>query len=130
MQKFPNDLVPTYGLAEPSHRSLPDDIDPRIRPVVELLNDAGLRTISSCQGGEGHGFAAPTVRIKPNEPTDFDLSVTADRCVVVLLALGYTGFTVKRVEHYQSTSQPYQPEQLSYVEVEFWSDWKGLKADG
>jgi hypothetical protein len=39
------------------------DVDPGIRPIVKLLNEAGFETFTSCQGGEGHSFFRPTVGI-------------------------------------------------------------------
>jgi hypothetical protein len=36
-------------------------LDPGIRRYVELLNEAGVETFESCEGGEGHAFPRPTV---------------------------------------------------------------------
>ena len=39
-----------------------DDLDLKIKPIVVLLNENGIKTYESCQGGEGHAFPEPTVR--------------------------------------------------------------------
>ena len=39
------------------------DVDTGIRPIVELLNEAGYETFMSCQGGEGHSSLRPVVGI-------------------------------------------------------------------
>lgn len=36
--------------------------DRGIRYAVKILRDAGIETFESCEGGEGHAFAEPTVR--------------------------------------------------------------------
>lgn len=37
-------------------------LDPGIAPYVDVLNAAGIETFESCEGGDGHAFAEPTVR--------------------------------------------------------------------
>ena len=37
------------------------ELDPEIEPVVRLLNQRGVLTLESCQGGAGHGYGYPTV---------------------------------------------------------------------
>lgn len=37
-------------------------IDEKIEPIVRILFDNGIETVESCQGGDGHSFAEPTVR--------------------------------------------------------------------
>jgi hypothetical protein len=39
-------------------------LDPKIRPIVELLIKNGIETTSSCQGGRGHAFLSPRVSFK------------------------------------------------------------------
>lgn len=38
-----------------------NNIDEEIRPLIEYLRSNRMRTVSSCQGGEGHQYAVPTV---------------------------------------------------------------------
>jgi hypothetical protein len=37
-------------------------LDPGIRSAVEILQDAGIETFESCQGGDGHAYPEPTIR--------------------------------------------------------------------
>lgn len=37
-------------------------LDEGIRPAVECLFSAGIETFESCEGGNGHAYAEPTVR--------------------------------------------------------------------
>lgn len=37
-------------------------LDPGIRAFVETLNDAGVETFESCEGGDNHAYLEPTVR--------------------------------------------------------------------
>lgn len=38
------------------------DLDPGIREAVRILRAAGVETFESCEGGEGHAYAEPTIR--------------------------------------------------------------------
>jgi hypothetical protein len=42
-------------------RWLPE-LDPGIGPYVDVLRAAGIETFESCEGGDGHAYAEPTVR--------------------------------------------------------------------
>ena len=37
------------------------ELDPEIEPIVRLLNQHGVLTLESCQGGPGHSYGYPTV---------------------------------------------------------------------
>jgi hypothetical protein len=37
-------------------------LDAGIRQAVKALNEAGIETFESCEGGTGHAYAEPTVR--------------------------------------------------------------------
>lgn len=39
------------------------DMDPHIRPLVDALLAEGVETFESCQGGKGHAFPEPTIRL-------------------------------------------------------------------
>ena len=39
-------------------------LDPGIRRFVEILDQAGIETFESCQGGKGHAYPEPTVRFE------------------------------------------------------------------
>lgn len=40
-----------------------DPLDPGIARIVKLLRDAGVHTVESCEGGDGHAFRDPTVKL-------------------------------------------------------------------
>lgn len=46
---------------------LKDQIDPKILPAVEVLNNHGFKTFESCEGGKGHCYPEPTIRFEGNE---------------------------------------------------------------
>src|SRR5438046_1430076 len=48
-----------------------DGLDPDIRRAVEALRAAGVETFESCQGGEGHAYAEPTVRFHGGQAEGF-----------------------------------------------------------
>lgn len=95
-----------------------EPLDPGIVPVVELLRQAGINTFSSCQGGEGHMFATPTVRITPIDPQN--MSGEINRIAQLLASAGYSGYYLKQVEAYQTEPVPWWPRRQSFIEVEFW----------
>ena len=37
-------------------------LDKGIERAVHVLNDAGVETFESCQGGDGHAYVEPTIR--------------------------------------------------------------------
>jgi hypothetical protein len=41
---------------------VPGQIDPGIRRAVKVLQEGGVETFESCEGGSGHAFPEPTVR--------------------------------------------------------------------
>ena len=45
-----------------STREFDPPLDPGIAPMVDALNDYGIETFESCQGGIGHSYPEPTVR--------------------------------------------------------------------
>jgi hypothetical protein len=59
-------------------------IDKKILPAVEVLNKHGFKTFESCEGGEGHSYAEPTVRFFGSE---FDLIRAFEICEVYKLAV-------------------------------------------
>lgn len=95
-------------------------LDPGIANVVALLRASGIDTFSSCQGGPGHEFNCPTIRIAPPDPLDMETEVR--RVARVLIETGYGGFYVKTVVAFQNRAEPWQVDKVSFVEVEFWGD--------
>jgi len=46
-------------------------LDKGIQPYVEALGAAGIETFESCEGGEGHAYAEPTVRFHGGQGEGF-----------------------------------------------------------
>jgi hypothetical protein len=46
-------------------------LDPGISSHVETLRAAGIETFESCQGGHGHAFPEPTVRLHGDKSEGF-----------------------------------------------------------
>lgn len=65
-------------------------LDKRIRPFVECLNDAGVDTFESCDGGSGHAYPEPTVRFHGERPEGY-------RAVGVALSHGFKVKELRRV---------------------------------
>ena len=49
--------VPDMAHGKPN----PSDLDPGIRDAVLLLQKAGFKTFTSCEGGRGHSFRHETI---------------------------------------------------------------------
>lgn len=43
-------------------REYSSPLDPFVAPFVELLQNAGVETFESCDGGDGHAYPEPSVR--------------------------------------------------------------------
>ena len=43
-------------------KSYDPPLDSAIEPIVTALNEEGIETFESCQGGDGHAYPEPTVR--------------------------------------------------------------------
>jgi hypothetical protein len=64
-------------------------LDPGIRRYVEVLNEAGVETFESCQGGEGHAYPCPTVRFHGDRSEGF-------RAIAVALQRGFPVIDLRR----------------------------------
>jgi hypothetical protein len=91
-----------------------DELDEGIRHVVRFLNDRGFTTIGSCEGGDSHQFARPTVQIRTGD----DLESLRKRLAESLINIGVHGFTLRSVYLYQNTLTP---KSYSFLELELWS---------
>lgn len=96
-----------------------DILDPGIADVVYMLRREGFNTFSSCQGGKGHDFSLPMVRIHPENPIDMRPEIMS--IAETLADAGYRGFYIKAVQAFQG-ARPWLPETQSFIEVEFWSE--------
>jgi hypothetical protein len=50
------------GGSDSTKGPVPGRIDPEIARAVSILQQGGVETFESCQGGPGHAFPEPTVR--------------------------------------------------------------------
>lgn len=46
----------------PMQKEYHSPLDPGIARAVHILNEAGIETYESCQGGDGHSYPEPAVR--------------------------------------------------------------------
>ena len=51
------------GIPRPS-RPIPGQLDRGIERAVRILQASGIETVESCEGGEGHAYAEPTIRFR------------------------------------------------------------------
>jgi len=56
----------------------PTDLDPLVKPVIDVIYKKGFKTSNSCQGGKGH---SPVAAI--------DVQVNAKRLIVALMRAGF-----------------------------------------
>ncbi len=52
---------------EPTEAEIIADLDPGIRDAVAALRRRGIKTVDSCQGGEGHAWIWPVVSFEASE---------------------------------------------------------------
>lgn len=95
-----------------------EPLDEGIAETVHLLRNNGFDTFSSCDGGLGHTFSMPTIRIACE--TD-QLARVRTSLAAVLSDFGYSGYHIKLYYPYQSGPHPWGNENQSFVEVEFWN---------
>lgn len=69
---------------------VPECLDPGIRPYVEALMDQGVETFESCESGEGHCFAEPTIRFHGQREEGF-------RALAAALEVGLPVAAIRRV---------------------------------
>ena len=58
-------------VAQPGLVSRDGELDHGIAEYVQVLQDAGVETFESCQGGDGHAFFCPTIRFHGEHPEGF-----------------------------------------------------------
>lgn len=109
VEGMPNKLTPIF-----------EPLDPGIAPIVELLRQNGIDTFASCEGGEGHMFSLPTVRIAPRDVNDMRSDI--DQVAIVLSEAGFGGYYLKQVYAYQDDPFAWDNEGQHFIELEFWSE--------
>ena len=65
-------------------------LDPGIAPYVVALVDAGIETYESCEGGEGHAYAEPTIRFHGDRSEGFRALTVAQQRHLPVKALRRT----------------------------------------
>jgi hypothetical protein len=74
----------------------PNDLDPGIRDAVLLLQKAGFKTFTSCEGGKGHSFRHETIGLE----LDGDYRSFQKKIVAFLRSQGIENFTISLVTDY------------------------------
>ncbi|MFN2494029.1 MAG: hypothetical protein ABR501_14230 [Pyrinomonadaceae bacterium] len=64
-------------------------LDTGIRDAARILAEAGIETFESCEGGEGHAYAEPTIRFHGERSEGF-------RALAVALQWGLNVFSLRR----------------------------------
>ena len=88
----------------------PNDLDPGIRDAVLLLQKAGFKTFTSCEGGKGHPFRHETIGLE----LDGDYRSFHKRLLKFLRSQGMQCFQINLFNDYH----PNYPEGKSYIYLE------------
>ena len=81
----------------------PGKLDPGIKKAVDLLLANGIETFESCEGGDGHAFTEPTIRL-------FGTPEAGWRALGVCLAYGLPVLQLQRVWYLLDSNEPTGPE--------------------
>lgn len=65
-------------------------LDPGIKSVVSFLNESGVETYESCEGGVGHAYLVPTIRFHGDKTEGY-------RVVSLLMQHDYMVSEVRRL---------------------------------
>ncbi len=102
--------------------SIDGSLDELIAPRVHALRKIFFNTISSCQGGKGHGCHLPTIIIKPERRPDLTIEEQRDRLVVACHTEGWNGFTIRIFqENYYQKSDKVWKHFDKRIALEFWA---------
>jgi hypothetical protein len=83
-------------------------LDPGIRAYVERLQESGIETFESCEGGPGHAYPEPTVRFYGTPEAGW-------RAVGICLAYGLPIQFLRRIWYVLDRNEPSGP----YWEIVF-----------
>ncbi|MGB2625838.1 MAG: hypothetical protein WAK20_03560 [Candidatus Acidiferrum sp.] len=86
----------------PACPSVPGQIDPGIRQAVKRLQENGIETCESCEGGPGHAYPEPTVAFYGTPEAGW-------RAVAVCLAYGLPVMSLRRVWDVLEANEPTGP---------------------
>src|SRR5712692_4150402 len=76
-------------------------LDSGIKEIVLSLYKVGFRTYASCQGGKGHCFSLPIVRMLPDEGKT--AAETHIRLLKFMINLGIVGYTISCAYEYPTS---------------------------
>lgn len=91
-----------------------ENLDKGISDLVNLLVDNHFNTFASCQGGLGHSFEYPTVRLYLDKFST--LEKTEKRIRIFLLKSGYGGFYTKIIRY-----AILKEIEENFIEIEFFN---------
>jgi hypothetical protein len=83
-------LYPSLYRNEAAESSCIPGLDPVIAPFVEALRENGVETFESCDGGEGHAYAEPSIRFHGQRGEGF-------RALAIALERGLPVDTLRRL---------------------------------
>jgi hypothetical protein len=86
----------------PSSPPVPGEIDPGIRQAVQRLQEAGIETCESCEGGPGHAYPEPTVAF-------YGTAEAGWRAIAVCIAFGLPVQSLRRVWDVLEANEPTGP---------------------
>lgn len=70
-----------------NQRQYSPPLDPGIKRYVEVLNDRGIETYESCEGGKGHSYPEPTIRFHGDRTEGFKAFAIAQQHAFPVAAL-------------------------------------------
>jgi hypothetical protein len=83
-------------------------LDPGIKKYMERLQDSGIETFESCEGGKGHAYPEPTIRFHGTPEAGW-------RALAACLAFGFPVLYLRRIWCILDGGEPNGP----YWEVVF-----------
>jgi hypothetical protein len=86
-----------------SRPPVPGKLDKGIEKAVLRLQECGIETFESCEGGEGHAFPEPTIRFHGTPEAGW-------RAVGICLAYGLPILALRRVWYVLDRNEPTGPK--------------------
>lgn len=87
------------------------DVDAGVRELVARLNEIGITTLESCQGGPGHPYPAPWIRISSrNTRPEMETAVAQERRRILRLRRNQE----IEVAHYAGYTRPRRSRQAAW----------------
>jgi len=102
LRPAPHEILSERRSVTPPTRPEPGKIDLGVRKAVKTLQDAGIETFESCEGGRGHAYHAPTVAFYGTPEAGW-------RAVAVCLSYGLPIRSLQRVWSIDDGNEPTGP---------------------